>query len=87
MRNSNRSTRTPPADQPLTRLDQPLSAPAIAAVLVYRLITCWHPIVGGAVAYQVLQREGRLSDELREKPPRGSVRRHSARRPVAVLSF
>ncbi|MDQ1418388.1 MAG: hypothetical protein QOJ52_350 [Acidimicrobiaceae bacterium] len=36
------------------------SGPAIAAVLVYRLITYWLPIIPGAVAYHILRRDGTL---------------------------
>jgi undecaprenyl-diphosphatase len=36
------------------------SGPAVAAVLVYRLVTFWLPILPGFVAYRVLRRDGAL---------------------------
>jgi undecaprenyl-diphosphatase len=36
------------------------SGPAVAAVLVYRLVTYWLPIVPGFVAYRSLRHQGML---------------------------
>jgi undecaprenyl-diphosphatase len=36
------------------------SGPAIAAVLTYRLITYWLPVIPGFVAFRVLRRSGSI---------------------------